>query len=100
MATKIKPGRARINAKIMTDTLTMDLTGCEMSKDRAMVIYQMLHGADHGGINAIEARRALASIREAIDGKELFTKEIEHSILKAEFKAFIDQMEAALNKVS
>lgn len=40
----IKPGRARLTMKLRTSETSIDLTGCYMSQDRAMLIYLLAIG--------------------------------------------------------
>lgn len=45
MATiKVNPGRARVNLKVWTHTMSTDMTGAHMSEEAAMLIYRIASG--------------------------------------------------------
>lgn len=55
MAFKIKEGRARLNLKIWTSTMSTDMTGCHMSEAAAQDIYRVALSGKNEAQGVIEA---------------------------------------------
>lgn len=46
---EVKPGRARLNLKIWTSTMSTDMTGAHMSEAAALAIYKIAMSGDPAG---------------------------------------------------
>lgn len=68
---EVAEGRARVNLKVWTNTMTTDLTGARMSEDRATLITLLAVGPsrlDEPAISEME-RALLAALREKREGE-------------------------------